>query len=98
LARRKTPLVVLDAPVMLKAGWDQLCDAIAFVDCPADQRLTRATARGWNAEEFRRREASQEPVEEKRGLADFVLDNSRDVSYIQKQVERCWQTFVKAES
>ena len=68
--------------------------SMVFVDSPAEQRLARATARGWSPEEFARREASQEPVEEKRRLADFVLDNSHDVSYIQAQVERCWQTLL----
>jgi dephospho-CoA kinase len=97
-AQQGAPLVILDAPVMLKAGWNALCDAIAFVDCPVDQRLARAAARGWTAEEFRRREASQESIAEKKALADFVLDNSQDVSYIQAQVERCWQSLLKAES
>ncbi|HTQ37635.1 MAG TPA: dephospho-CoA kinase [Pirellulales bacterium] len=98
LARQGTPLVVLDAPVMLKAGWDKLCDALAFVDCPAEQRLARAKERGWSEAEFQRREGAQEPVEEKRRLADFVLDNSGDVSYIRTQVERRWQALLKPEA
>ena len=44
---RSAAVAILDAPVMLKAGWNKLCDALVFVDCPADQRLARATARGW---------------------------------------------------
>jgi dephospho-CoA kinase len=95
LTQQGTPVVILDAPVMLKAGWNKLCDALAFVDCPIEQRLARALKRGWTPEEFQRREAAQEPVEEKRRLADFVLDNSGDASYIQSQVERCWQTLLK---
>jgi dephospho-CoA kinase len=91
LSRQGAKLAIVDAPVMLKAGWNQLCDALVFVDAPADQRQARAVARGWTAAELARREAAQEPVEEKRRLADFVLDNSQDVSYIQSQVERCWQ-------
>jgi dephospho-CoA kinase len=91
LGRHGVEVTILDAPVMLKAGWSQLCDALVFVDAPADQRQARAMARGWTAAELARREAAQEPVEEKRRLADFVLDNSQDVSYIQAQVERCWQ-------
>ena len=33
LARRGAKMAILDAPVMLKAGWNQLCDALVFVDC-----------------------------------------------------------------
>ncbi len=98
LANAGVSVAILDAPVMLKAGWDRFCGSLAFVDAPADQRLQRALARGWTAEEFKRREASQESVEEKRRRADFVLDNSRDVSYIQSQVERCWQLLLSPQS
>ena len=94
MAKAGTPLAILDAPVMLKSGWNKLCDALALVDAPQNQRLARATTRGWTPEQFAAREAVQEPIDEKRRLADFVLDNSQDVSYIQAQVQRCWQTLV----
>lgn len=92
LAKSGTRLAILDAAVMLKSGWDRLCDAIAFIDAPRELRLARALDRGWTPENFARREAAQEPVDEKRRRADFVLDNSRDLGYIQSQVQRCWQT------
>jgi len=95
MAHNGTKVAVLDAPVLLKAGWDSLCDAIVFVDAPGDQRRLRAAARGWNSEEFARREAAQESVEDKRLRANIVLDNSQDVSYIQSQVQRCWQAILK---
>jgi dephospho-CoA kinase len=82
---------VLDAPVMLKAGWDRFCDEIWFVDAPYETRLARANSRGWTADEFRDREMAQEPIERKRELADFVLDNSRDVGYTRAQIERLWE-------
>jgi dephospho-CoA kinase len=91
LASRGTQVVILDAPVLLKAGWNTVCDTLVFVDSPLEQRQARAAARGWSAEEFTRREASQEPVEEKRRLANFVVDNSGDFGYIGSQVERLWQ-------
>ena len=92
LAKSGTKLAILDAPVMLKSGWDRLCDAIAFIDASRELRLTRALGRGWTAEDFARREAAQESVDEKRRRANIVLDNSRDLGYIQSQVQRCWQT------
>jgi dephospho-CoA kinase len=94
MARRGTQVSILDAPVLLKAGWADLCDALVFIDCPEDQRRARAVQRGWTAEEFARREASQEPIEEKRRRADFVLENSGDLGYIQTQVERCWHSLI----
>ncbi len=94
LRKRDTRAAVLDAPVMLKAGWDRLCDQIWFVDAPCEVRLERAQARGWTADEFRSREMAQEPIERKRELADFVLDNSGDIAYTRGQIERLWERLV----
>jgi dephospho-CoA kinase len=85
---------VLDAAVMLKAGWDRMSDQIWFVDAPYEVRLARAQARGWTTDEFRAREMAQEPIERKRELADFVLDNSGDIAYTRGQIERLWERLV----
>jgi len=88
------PIVILDAPVLLKAGWNDLCDSLVFVDCPEPVRRARAVARGWTAEDFAAREAAQESVDSKRALADFVVDNSGSLGYTQSQIEKVWQTLV----
>jgi dephospho-CoA kinase len=88
------PVVILDAPVLLKAGWNDLCDAMVFVDCPESVRRARAVARGWTADDFTAREAAQASVESKRALADFVVDNSGSLGYTQSQIEKVWQTLV----
>lgn len=70
-------VVLLDAAVMLEAGWNDLCDVLVFVEVPLESRLARVVKnRGWDEAELRRREASQLPVEEKAAAADFVIDNS----------------------
>ena len=46
--RGQARAVVLDAAILLEAGWNTLCDRIVFVDAPRDQRLARlSAARGW---------------------------------------------------
>ena len=87
-------LAVLDAPVMFKAGWDQLCDKIIFVDVPCPIRLARCRERGWTEEEFARREASQESIEWKRSRADVVIDNSGPPAATRRQVEQFWYNSV----
>ncbi len=82
--------LVLDAPVMLEAGWDALCDYIIFVDAPRDVRLSRALSRGWTRDDFAAREKAQETLEKKRERADFVIDNGKDPEYTRAQVERFW--------
>lgn len=83
-------VVVLDAPVMLKAGWNTFCTHLLYVDAPTDVRLARALNRGWTAEEFERRENAQEPLEFKHKLADSVIDNSGPPKATEAQIERLW--------
>jgi len=67
--------VLVDAPILLEAGWGNACDAVVFIDVPREIRLERVRQRGWNESELARREASQWPVEEKKAAADFVVEN-----------------------
>jgi len=89
------PLAVLDAPVMLKAGWDRMCDTILFVDASDEVRLSRALARGWTEAEFRRREAAQEPVAVKAARADLAIDNSGPPEATRAQVERVYRGLIE---
>jgi dephospho-CoA kinase len=68
--------ILIDAALLQEAGWQNQCDAVAFVDVAPERRWERVQSRGWSEEEWRRREASQWPVERKRGAADVVVDNN----------------------
>ncbi|MEX2091109.1 MAG: dephospho-CoA kinase [Pirellulales bacterium] len=88
------PAVVLDAPLLLEAGWGPLCDLIVMVDADRDVRLARAEERGWTAAEFARREAAQWPVEKKRGAAHATLANNGDVAALRTAVHEIWHEYV----
>jgi dephospho-CoA kinase len=83
---------VLDAPLLLEANWDKLCDVLVFVDAPPEARLARALARGWTREDFAAREAAQESLDSKRGRADVIMDNSGSPRRSEAQVERFWRS------
>jgi dephospho-CoA kinase len=85
---------ILDAPLLLEAGWDKLCDKLVFVDAPRAARLVRASARGWSEKEFAAREAAQLSLERKRQRADLVIDNSGSPELSRAQVRRAWQLLV----
>lgn len=88
-----TEIVLLDAAVMLEAGWDDLCDYIVFVDVPFEIRLARVQEnRGWTADELRRREASQISVDQKRNASEFVVDNSKSLDDAVRQLVSFIQT------
>lgn len=98
LSAAGTPVAVLDAPVMLEAGWDQLCDCMIYVDVPRDVRLARARQRGWSEEEFTAREAAQTALDCKRKRADTVIDNSGSLEQVRRQVDQVWATLVEKRS
>jgi dephospho-CoA kinase len=81
------PLIVLDAAIMLEAGWNDVCDRLIYIDAPRDVRLQRvAGQRGWTEKEVDARERAQLPLTEKAIRADHVLDNSTSLEHLDRQV------------
>lgn len=73
----QTQAVLLDAALLQEAGWDDVCDAVVFIEIPESERARRVfNQRGWNADELAAREASQWPVERKRSLATHRVWNT----------------------
>jgi dephospho-CoA kinase len=70
---------VIDAPLLFEAGLDGECDAVIFVDCPREARLSRVRAsRAWDGAELERREKAQLPLDEKRRRSDYFVRNADD--------------------
>jgi dephospho-CoA kinase len=87
-------IVVLDAAVLLEAGWDDLCDLIVFVDARDDERMRRVQARrGWSREKLLAREQAQWPCDEKRRRADVVISNDAGVDSLRRNVQRVANQF-----
>ena len=89
-AAGKNPAVIAyvwDAPLLLEAGLADQCDARVFVHAPLETRLKRlATARGWSGAELDKREKLQYPLDRKRKLSEYVIDNTADTDYARGQV------------
>ncbi len=94
LSRGDVPAIVVDAPLLVEAGWNGFCDKIVYVEAPEAVRSSRVRSRGWSEEELQRRQRRQAPLAEKRKLADVVIDNSGDATATRAQVERAWQAWV----
>ncbi len=87
----RVPAVILDAPVMFRAGWDDICNQVVFVDVPLQLRKQRAGSRGWDQGELERRESRQVAVEEKKKRSTCVVDNSGSQRQTREQVEQLWR-------
>jgi dephospho-CoA kinase len=69
--------IVLDAAVLLEAGWNRFCDRIVYVHTPRETRLQRlAQQRGWTEKEVQARAEAQLPLTTKVTRADAAIDNA----------------------
>ena len=91
LAKQNTSFAVIDAPLLLEAGWGSLCDHLIFVDSPRADRLSRAIQRNWTETELAKREACQMPIAEKRQQSTHILKNPGSLGDLHEQVSALWQ-------
>jgi len=89
-ALAKDPSIVAfvwDTPLLFEAGLSGKCDAVLFVDTPLEIRQERvARTRGWSAGEVLRRENLQWPLDRKRQISDYVIQNTADAGDARDQV------------
>ncbi|NOY43528.1 MAG: dephospho-CoA kinase [Planctomycetes bacterium] len=91
LAEEGKVAAVIDAPLLLEAGWGSLCDAVVFVDSSRDLRLRRAIRRNWTEEQFAHREVAQMPIDEKRRLATHTIANDGSPQDLKKATQEVWE-------
>jgi dephospho-CoA kinase len=78
---------VVDAAVLLEAGWDDLCTHLVFIDADEPTRAGRATAaRGWDRPTWSAREKSQISLDKKRRRCHYTIANSSSVSHLSEQI------------
>jgi dephospho-CoA kinase len=78
---------VWDSPLLLETSLNNQCDAMVFVDAPLQLRLARIAGRGgWDEAELARRENLQWPLDRKRKISEYVVDNTADADYARGQV------------
>lgn len=81
--------VVLDAAVLLEAGWGPMCDKVVYVDAPREVRLARLAARSrWTAADLTAREAAQWPAERRKAAAHAVIVNDGPLEQLQERVDQ----------
>jgi dephospho-CoA kinase len=86
------PVVVLDIPLLNIATKDRFqFGAIVVVDTPEEVAVSRLVdQRGFTEADARARVAAQITREERKALADFVIDNAGDRAALEAEVDRVW--------
>ncbi len=86
-------MIVLDAPLLLEAGLERLCDAVWVVYADAAVRAKRVMERdGISLSLAEARIANQKSWKEYAEAADVVIDNSKDLPYLQTQLADLMKT------
>lgn len=86
--RENYPMVVLDAALLIEAGFHLHVDKVIMVQAPRELRITRVMQRDrMTVNEVEARMNSQLPEEEKIKYADFVICNDNRHSLIQQTSE-----------
>jgi dephospho-CoA kinase len=91
LAERKregAPMAVVEAPLLMEAGFHRRFDRLVVVWCRPEQQWERLSQRGMNHEDAERRMAAQMPAEAKKRLAHDLIDNSGTLEETRRQVEQ----------
>jgi dephospho-CoA kinase len=84
-------IVVYDVPLLTENDLAGLYDLVVVVDAPVEEQVRRLTElRGMTEEAARARIAVQATREQRRAIADRVIDNSGTIESLAAQVDDLW--------
>ncbi|WKD48621.1 dephospho-CoA kinase [Microbulbifer spongiae] len=88
LNRSPGPYAILESPLLIESGQDQLVDRICVIDLPESLQIARACARdSCSGAHVSKVMAAQLSREQRLAQADDVLDNAAGLAALQAQVE-----------
>jgi len=85
-------IVVYDVPLMAEASVAHGYDLVVVVEAGVAERLRRMVEiRGLSRDDAERRLLSQASDDERRAIADLVIDNSASIDLTLAQVDALWE-------
>jgi dephospho-CoA kinase len=84
-------IVVMDTPLLYEAGLDGGTSETVVVWVPEEVQVERAVGRGMDEADVRARIRAQMSLDDKRGWATHVIDNSGSPGSTREQTERLWR-------
>lgn len=98
LADQPGAIAVFEVPLLFESGLHERMDANVLVVCDAKSRIRRVAERdGISREQVLSRMRAQMPEEEKRLLADYLLDNNGSKEALLRQVDLLYETLKAKE-
>ncbi|GAB6071759.1 dephospho-CoA kinase [Venenivibrio stagnispumantis] len=84
-------IAIAEVPLMIETGSYKHYDKIIVVYAPKEIQLKRCLKKGLTEEEAIKRINAQMDIEEKIKYADYIIENTKDLEYLQKQVKDVYQ-------
>ncbi|MFJ9925340.1 dephospho-CoA kinase [Streptomyces misionensis] len=89
-------VVIHDVPLLTENGLAPLYDLVVVVDARPETQLDRLTRlRGMTEEDARARMAAQATREQRRAIADVVIDNDVPLDALRERVDAVWDDLVR---
>ncbi len=99
LRRKGAQVAVLEAAILLEAGWDALVNEVWVVHSPEAIVIERLARRsGLTPEEVGKRVRAQLPFEERRKRAAVIVENAGDLDELKRAVDALWNSRVVGRS
>lgn len=87
-------VVVHDNPLLVEMGGAAACDVVVVVDTPTEVQVERMVRdRGMSEADARARIAAQTGREDRRAVADVVIENTGSVGDLLARVDALWASF-----
>lgn len=97
-SRDPNVIIQVVVPLLLEVNMQHLFHKLLLVYIPEQMQIERLVKRdGVSQEMAAKMLASQWPIEEKRGYADFIVDNSGSLEQTRGQVEKIWEELKKVQ-
>ena len=88
--REGIAVFVIEAPLLVEAGWLDLVDQVWFVKAAPDVALQRLLGRGHSETEARSRLAARPAIQQAEAAAHVIIDNSGSLEALKSEVDRLW--------
>lgn len=88
-------IVIVEIPLLLESGRMTDFDVVVAVEAPVQVRLERLRARGLSEDEAQSRMAQQATDEQRRSIANYVLDNAGDPARLRDQAMTLWDSLCR---
>lgn len=89
-------IIIQDIPLLVETGQTDKFEGVIVVHTPQDIRLERLVeSRGMSTDDAQSRMNNQATDEQRKEVADWIIDNSGDLEHTQNQVEELWATLTQ---